>query len=135
MSIARQPAPRPPTALTGPARTREIRLILGALDENWKRRAACANHPRPDIFYPPPARADDLDDPDLDTTHVKRSKRERRRRIIIAEAKSICRRCPVRAQALGGTGECLDYADAAGDYHGIWGGLTALERGRKRDER
>ncbi|QEA10835.1 WhiB-like transcriptional regulator [Mycobacterium phage Weirdo19] len=111
-----------------------MRLILGELDQEWKLRAACRGHPRPDIFYPPPARAD---------ADIKRSHSERRRRIVVAEAKSLCRRCPVRAKfedtrfgiPPGGTGECLAFADALGDYHGIWGGLTARERGRPRDER
>ncbi|WP_319456901.1 MULTISPECIES: WhiB family transcriptional regulator [unclassified Mycobacterium] len=109
-----------------------MRLLLGELDPVWKLRAACRGHPRPDIFYPPPARAD---------ADIKRSQSERRRRIIVAEAKSVCRRCPVRAASFAprpgdvGTGECLDFADTLGDYNGIWGGLTARERGRKRDER
>lgn len=105
--------------MIGRARARAVRLILGALPRDWTRRAACRGHPRPDIFYPPPARAE---------ADIKRSKAEQRRRIIVAEAKSVCRRCPVRV-------ECLEYADAVGDFNGIWGGLTARERGRKRDER
>lgn len=32
-----------------------------------------------------------------------------------------CRRCPVRAA-------CLAYAMAAGERHGVWGGLTPDER-------
>lgn len=107
------------------------RLLLGALDDAWMKRAACRGHPRPDIFSPPPARAD---------TKIKRSKAERRRRIIIAEAKTVCRRCPVRSRdwpepGNGGTGECEDYANAAGERYGIWGGKTPRERGFKRDER
>ena len=50
------------------------------------------------------------------------------RRIIVAEAKSVCRRCEVKD-------DCLAFADALGDCNGIWGGKTARERGRKRDER
>ena len=122
------------TTLRGSARAQAVRLILGELEDDWKKHAACRNHPRPDIFYPPPARADDPDD-DVDLSNVNRSKRERRRRIIVAEAKSVCYGCPVRARQLGGTGQCLDFADAIGDFNGIWGGLTARERGRKRDER
>ena len=95
------------------------RLILGDLDDAWMRRAACRGHDRPDIFSPPPARAD---------TKIKRSKAERRRRIVIAEAKTVCRRCPV-------TDECEAYANAAGERYGIWGGKTPRERGYKRDER
>ena len=37
------------------------------------------------------------------------------------QAKIICRRCEVR-QA------CLDYALAAGERHGVWGGLSERER-------
>jgi WhiB family redox-sensing transcriptional regulator len=95
------------------------RLLLGELPDEWMLRAACRGHPRPDIFSPPPARAD---------TKIKRSKAERRRRIVIAEAKTVCRRCPV-------TEACLDYANAAGERYGIWGGKTPRERGFKRDER
>lgn len=107
------------------------RLLLGELDDAWMKRAACRGHPRPDIFSPPPARAD---------TKIKRSEAERRRRIVIAEARTVCRRCPVRARdwpepGNGGTGECLDWADAAGERYGIWGGLTPRERGFKRDDR
>ena len=121
-------------ALVGSARSRAVRILLGTLDLDWHNRAACKDHPRPDIFFPPPARSDDPDD-DLDVSNVPRNLRERRRRIIVAEAKAVCRTCPVRARALGGTGECLDHAEAVGDFNGIWGGLTARERGRKRDER
>jgi hypothetical protein len=38
-------------------------------------------------------------------------------------AKRICAQCPVRA-------ECLDYAIAADEKHGIWGGLNRAERQR-----
>lgn len=114
---------------------RVVRVMLGDAPRDWVEDAACLGHERPNIFYPPPARADEDD-----VAGVTRSKRERRRRIVIAEAKSVCRRCPVRARdwpepGNGGTGECLDYAEIHQDYYGIWGGLTARERGRKRDER
>jgi WhiB family redox-sensing transcriptional regulator len=38
-------------------------------------------------------------------------------------ARSLCRRCPVREQ-------CLEYAMAVEEPHGIWGGLNELERKR-----
>jgi WhiB family redox-sensing transcriptional regulator len=38
-------------------------------------------------------------------------------------AKALCAECPVKA-------ECLTYALAANEQYGIWGGLTANERGR-----
>lgn len=111
---------RPPglVGVAGKTRARMVRIILGELDQEWKTRGACKDHPRPDIWFPPPARSN---------AKIKRSLSERRRKIIIAEAKSICRRCPVR-QA------CEDHADQLGDYNGIWGGKTPRERGRKRDE-
>ncbi len=40
---------------------------------------------------------------------------------ITAEAKAVCSGCCVRA-------ECLDYALAADERHGIWGGMTPEER-------
>ena len=39
------------------------------------------------------------------------------------EARRVCRSCDARA-------ECLDYALAAGERFGIWGGLTERERRR-----
>jgi WhiB family redox-sensing transcriptional regulator len=136
MSSAQRPDE--PAVLHG-TQARAARAVAGEIDRDWVERAACRGHRRPNIFYPPAARADDVDEGE-DLSKVKRSKRERRRRIIVAEAKSVCRTCPVRAKNWpdpdnGGTGECLDYAEAYQDYHGIWGGLTARERGRKRDER
>ncbi len=97
---------------------RRLAEICDELDDTWKRRAACRGHPRPDIFYPPPARSE---------TTIKRSKSEMRRRLIVAEAKRVCAACPVRI-------ECRNYADEILDYHGIWGGQTSKERVRKRDE-
>lgn len=38
-----------------------------------------------------------------------------------AIAKSICARCPVRL-------ECLEYALATREPHGVWGGLNEMER-------
>ena len=38
-----------------------------------------------------------------------------------AEARIICAGCPVRTQ-------CLDYALAASERHGIWGGTTEKQR-------
>jgi WhiB family redox-sensing transcriptional regulator len=40
-----------------------------------------------------------------------------------AVAKRYCARCPVRE-------ECLEYAMATGETHGIWGGLNEMERRR-----
>lgn len=43
-----------------------------------------------------------------------------------AEAKKVCAECPVRA-------ECLEYANANGEKHGVWGGLTTVERRQQHD--
>lgn len=42
------------------------------------------------------------------------------------EAKAMCRRCPVAA-------ECLDYALANNEQHGIWGGLSPRHRRHLQD--
>lgn len=39
----------------------------------------------------------------------------------VAEAKTICARCPV-------AGDCLDWALVTGQDHGVWGGLDEDER-------
>ncbi len=39
----------------------------------------------------------------------------------VAQAKAMCRDCPVREQ-------CLEYALDNDERHGIWGGLTTKER-------
>jgi WhiB family redox-sensing transcriptional regulator len=44
------------------------------------------------------------------------------------EAKEVCRGCVVR-------GECLEYALAAREHSGIWGGLSERERRRVRHDR
>ncbi|MFH8409183.1 WhiB family transcriptional regulator [Streptomyces sp. NPDC018019] len=38
-----------------------------------------------------------------------------------ADAKAVCRQCPV-------TAECLDWALETGQNHGIWGGTDEVER-------
>src|SRR5438270_4777966 len=45
-----------------------------------------------------------------------------------AEAKAVCARCPVRTA-------CLEFALAARQDDGVWGGLTAAERKRLRRRR
>lgn len=45
-----------------------------------------------------------------------------------AEAKELCRRCPVQV-------ECLEYALDRQDVWGVWGGLTTRERELVRRER
>jgi WhiB family redox-sensing transcriptional regulator len=44
------------------------------------------------------------------------------------EAKAVCFGCAVRV-------ECLEFALAVGEKHGIWGGLSERERRRVRRER
>ena len=43
----------------------------------------------------------------------------------VTEAKAICARCPVREA-------CLEYALAAGEKWGVWGGLSERQRRRIR---
>ncbi len=71
--------------------------------ESWQLRAACRG-PETWLFFPPsqPERKDE------------REERE-------ARAKSICRRCSVKA-------ECLDFSLRTREPYGIWGGLNELER-------
>jgi WhiB family redox-sensing transcriptional regulator len=75
----------------------------GLTGERWQTHAACRG-PQAAVFFPPthPERKDD------------RLARE-------ARAKAICATCEVRR-------DCLDYALAIREVHGIWGGLTEAER-------
>jgi WhiB family redox-sensing transcriptional regulator len=45
-------------------------------------------------------------------------------RLRVSLAKCICASCPVQR-------ECADYALAAEERYGVWGGLTAEERARR----
>jgi WhiB family redox-sensing transcriptional regulator len=72
-------------------------------DEVWQTKAACRG-PHAIVFFPP--------------SHAER-KEERLARE--RAAKEICRPCPVRQ-------ECLDYAIRIREAHGIWGGLSEVER-------
>lgn len=78
-------------------------LIDDGRDVSWMRRAACANTPGlvDSMFFP-------------------------ERGESTAEAKAICRQCPVRA-------ECLEYG--LGEFWGIWGGTSEQERRRIRRQR
>jgi len=81
---------------------------LARLDEadlRWQNDAACAGHD-PDIFFPANAPGVSI--------HAE-----------IAQAKAICATCTV-------TEQCLDYALATHQEHGIWGGLNERERRRIR---
>ncbi len=76
----------------------------------WMERAACAGPEIGDVFFAP--------------DHEMPKAKDRR----IAQAKVICAGCPVQEQ-------CLAYATANDEEHGIWGGLTEKERGAARTRR
>ena len=78
-------------------------MALGVVQETWYLSASCRG-PESALFFPP-------------ATMEPRDVRERRE----SKAKAICAGCPVR-------GECLDFALRVREPHGIWGGLTELER-------
>jgi len=71
--------------------------------ESWQHRGACRG-PQAAVFFPPPQFE----------RKVERAERERR-------AKEICDTCVVAR-------ECLEYAVAIREPHGIWGGLNESER-------
>lgn len=73
-------------------------------DSSFMDHGAC-NGDDPDLFFPPPGRLD-----------------------LMATAKAICARCPVRE-------ECLDYALVTRQVHGVWGGMSERERSRIRRRR
>ncbi|MGB3699567.1 MAG: WhiB family transcriptional regulator [Gordonia sp. (in: high G+C Gram-positive bacteria)] len=72
---------------------------------DWPSRARCRDSPV-DAFYPP--------------TGESRGLRRRREEL----AKQVCAECPVRRQ-------CRDYALAADEPYGVWGGMTETERRRQ----
>lgn len=78
-------------------------MSVQTVSDSWQLRAACRG-PRSTVFFPP-------------TTGERRDEREARE----SKAKRICAECAVRA-------ECLDYALAIREPHGVWGGLNEHER-------
>jgi len=78
-------------------------LATRSLAEAWQDRAACKG-PQAAAFFPP--------------THSERKEEKLARE---ARAKAICQTCVVRL-------ECLEYAIAIREPHGIWGGLNEAER-------
>ena len=78
--------------------------------ESWQHRAACRGQDAAYFFAP--------------NYFERRSEKNARE----AVAKSFCARCPVRQ-------ECLEYALATREGHGIWGGLNEMERRRLLRER
>ena len=90
-----------------PERTSSLARLFAVEPENdWRTKAACKGID-PEFFFSSDAAEDAA------------NKNERIERE--AEAKAVCARCSVRA-------ECLDYAVAAGEKYGIWGGLNPQER-------
>jgi WhiB family redox-sensing transcriptional regulator len=71
---------------------------------DWRKRAACKDED-PELFFPV-----GVDGPAL---------------LQIAEAKAVCRRCPV-------VNECLTWALTMGEDDGVWGAMTPDERRKLR---
>jgi WhiB family transcriptional regulator, redox-sensing transcriptional regulator len=69
----------------------------------WQHRAACRGEDSTYFFAP---------------NYFERRAEKNAREAV---AKAICVRCPVRV-------ECLEYALATRENHGIWGGLNEMER-------
>lgn len=72
-------------------------------EQRWRQRAACKDHPDPDLWFPEQGGAKSQS----------------------ARAKVICGGCPVRFQ-------CLGYAQRNQIPEGIWGGFGQKERWRMR---
>lgn len=68
---------------------------------DWRHRAACLDEADKDLFFPVGTTGPAL--------------------LQIAEAKTVCRRCPV-------TSACLEYALGAGLEAGVFGGMSEDER-------
>lgn len=73
------------------------------IEDTWQVKASCRG-PQAAVFFPPPQ------------FERKEEKLDRETR-----AKAICQDCSVKS-------ECLDYAIAIKEPHGIWGGLNEVER-------
>ncbi len=78
-------------------------MIVTRSDKEWKVKAACRG-PQAEVFFPP--------------SHLERRDERLRRE---GAAKAICRTCPVRQP-------CLEESLRIREPHGIWGGLSELER-------
>ena len=78
-------------------------MTLALRDASWQRDAACRG-PIQKVFFPP-------------SSPESRTAREARE----SRAKAICRTCIVRE-------DCLAYALEIAEPHGIWGGLSEIER-------
>jgi WhiB family redox-sensing transcriptional regulator len=78
-------------------------LSAQRVENSWQVKAACRG-PQAAVFFPPPQfeRKDEKADREV-------------------RAKAICATCAVKK-------ECLEYAVAIREPHGIWGGLNETER-------
>lgn len=109
-ALRAQASPRPPIRrLVPPTAVELYRIRIAATNPSsdhesptaWMADAACRGMD-PDLFFPEGRGADTG--------------------TLVAEAKAVCRRCPVMQ-------ECRDYAVAENIVHGVWGGLSP--RGRR----
>lgn len=82
-----------------------IPLLNGDRSTAWQQHGLCRVVDA-DVFFPPPY-------------FEHKPEREARE----AKARAVCARCPVRA-------ECLDWALATREPHGVWGGCSESERKR-----
>ena len=73
--------------------------------EGWVRKAACGAHSEPEIFTQEQYRVNDP---------------------ALAEARSVCRTCPVRR-------ECYDFGYGQKATLGIWGGFTFTQLRNRRE--
>jgi WhiB family transcriptional regulator, redox-sensing transcriptional regulator len=73
-------------------------------DDDWRSRGACRTAD-PDLFFP------------VSSSGMSNFQ--------LRQAKVICGRCPVKAQ-------CLEFALATHQVHGVWGGTSERERTRMR---
>jgi len=97
------------TVANSPAETEILRYtkpISRDLDVAWRKHAACVGAAT-SLFYP------QIEEFDRGSPAGMWGRE--------AQAKKICESCPVSR-------ECLNYAYAAGERDGIWGGLTFNER-------
>jgi WhiB family redox-sensing transcriptional regulator len=97
MNEVRVDLPPPPAA---PQDKPIFSMARGSSESDWRHRAICRDED-PELFFPVGTSGPAL--------------------MQIAEAKSVCRRCPV-------VSECLQWALEAGQDSGVWGGLSENER-------
>ncbi|MET7809832.1 WhiB family transcriptional regulator [Streptomyces sp. NPDC005395] len=89
------------------------------------------SHYTPDVLPPPRHWAADAACRDEDTAvFFPKDFRRSEVPLITEQAKTVCRRCPVREA-------CLEAALARPEWHGVWGGLDEDERRvmRRREQR